>query len=72
MIKGTKLDFYSVACPSPFAHRQITWHSGKSQICTSSVEPAFQAARSATQQIEVELLSSTFPAFIPQIVFKGN
>ena len=25
MIKGTKLDFYSVASPSPFAHRQITW-----------------------------------------------
>jgi hypothetical protein len=25
VIKGTKLDFYSVASPSPFAHRQITW-----------------------------------------------
>ena len=24
MIKGTKLDFYSVASPSPFANRQIT------------------------------------------------
>jgi hypothetical protein len=25
VIKGTKLDFYSVASPSLFAHRQITW-----------------------------------------------
>jgi hypothetical protein len=25
VFKGTKLDFYSVASPSPFAHRQITW-----------------------------------------------
>jgi hypothetical protein len=25
VIKGTKLDFYSVASPSPFVHRQITW-----------------------------------------------
>jgi hypothetical protein len=25
VIKGTKLDFYYVASPSPFDHRQITW-----------------------------------------------
>jgi hypothetical protein len=31
VIKGTKLDFYSVAIPSPFAHRQITWIQSRSQ-----------------------------------------
>ena len=29
MIKGTKLDFYSVASPSPFGNRQITWTSSQ-------------------------------------------
>ena len=32
MIKGTKLDFYSDANPSPFAHCQITWREGSCMI----------------------------------------
>jgi hypothetical protein len=29
VIKGTKLDFYSVSSSSPFAHRQITWQRSR-------------------------------------------
>ena len=39
MIKGTKLDFYSVASPSPFAHRQITWLVQSSQITNPVIYP---------------------------------
>ena len=38
MIKGAKLDFYSVASPSPFAHRQITWNETKISVIPTGDE----------------------------------